>query len=442
MSAQVNPNKPKQTAKQKKAAEKAAIAEAKKVRRQANVAAKGAAELRSLEEGLKWNDTIIARMFTENPEEAYKLATAEGPDDEEGLAARRKIKANVAAMTTKYIEGREAAEEEQTRNGNAPTSELPTSEMDNLADEKPAVEKTEAQKTLEAAKAVMLGTSSGPAVVYDSSAGTTAGETGAEISERLNADIPEDQIKVDDDLVRESAEQDAKKAETKSERKARIKAEKQAAEIVAAAPDLDEASVVEGILEATKDEPPVEESRDEPVIEPVKAETKTQRKARIKAEKKAAAAAAVVEPVTEVKAEEAQPEPVVEEVPKESPVSDTPAEEAPVETKPEPVVETKPEPVVETKPVVESQRPTLVVSNDIDTTKHTDDYKKQAAKFYGNTFTKERAIYLTEAFRLLSMALKASEKHPGSSMAENTFKRAVDMESRAFPKENSLAMAA
>lgn len=410
MSAQVNDQMVKPlTSKQKANLEKQQRRAAKDAKRAADVAAKRKAEQQALDEGLKWNDTIVARMFGDDYDAAYKLATAEGPATEEELRIKREAAANLQESLKKM-----RSEVAETPPAEPPPAE-PVEEAKPVADKK-ARRLSNAELTVAAAKTALLGTSSGESVEYDSTNDKVTASK-PKTSEELNADIPEDEIPVCDELVKESEAADAKKA-----------AEKAAKEAAKATP--------------------VEESRDEPVIEPPKTETKAERKARIKAEKQAAAAAAIAEAGTKLAEETTRNgEPPQEDVtvaevqdpPVAEPQQDAPVEAPQEEPAPTPVEE--PAPVVEAKP--EPKKPELVVNNDIDQSKHTDDYKKQAAKFYGKAFTKERAIYLTEAFRQLSMAIKAEAKmKPGAQAVEGAFQRAVDMENQAFGSSIGVAKAA
>ncbi len=410
--------------KQKAQLEKQKRETAKREKRNADVAAKRKAEQEALDAGLKWDDTIVARKFGEDYDAAYKLATAGGPETEENLRIKREAQAKFAQDIAKI------------RTETATTEEKPVEEKP--VEEKPVGDKkarrlSNAELTAAAAKTALLGTSAGEAVQYDSSKAEATTEEEQHVDQDL---VDAGSFK---ELTKRQAEEAAKsapveesrdepvietKTETKAERKARIKAEKQKAaaaaiaeagaklaaeqqadELVAQMPGLDRASVVEGLLEGRNGNAPVEtETKDNNV---------------------------------DTQQTPEQPEEHNDAV--EAPVEKAEPEAAPVEAKPDSEQAEGAKPDQEAAPV----KPTLVVNNPVDEGNHTDDHRAGAKKFYGKAFTKERAIYLTEAYRLLNMAIKAEAKmKPGSTAIENTFARAVDMEARAFGAVAAPAMAA
>jgi len=300
-------------------------------RRQRNLDLRNKAADQAKADGLHFDDSVPAASFFDDYDKAYAQATAKGK------------------MTAEEIAAAEAKAEALNNIKPVTLPGLPAPANDNPA------ELTSAQQTVVAAKATLLGTSAGPAVVYDSSGETksaedsaavfaAAKETGEQISERLNADIPEDEIKVCGDLVRESEEADAKK-----------RAQQQPA-------DPAEGENQEIVDEETQQTPEQPVERDNPVEAPV---------------------------------EEAKPE--------TAPVEETP-DQAGEET---PAEEVKPGPVVEQPKPVEAKKPTLtLVPSNV-----TNEHIKGAQKLYGDAFTAERKPMLADAFRCLMLASRLEQEY-------------------------------
>ncbi len=326
-----------------------------KQRRARNLALKHDAKAKADAAGLLWDDTIPAASFFENFDAAYEKATAAGPKP--------------SAEELEAVAKREAEAAEQK-----------------VAE---TVELTEAQKTVAAAKATLLGTSSGPAVVYDSTPGAI--KSANENEEEQHVDPALVEAGSFKELAKREAEEAAKEAPVQTE------------------------------------EP--EAKADKPLSKKEKAELKRQKKADKKANK---IAAEVVKKVTETPVEETRNgEPPVEEV---APVQTEPTEENTPEpvaepTQIEPVVEAKPEPVKETpKPKL-----SLVVNNE-----HT----QGAKKLYGSSFTAERAAMLADAYRCLALAIRLeaaanelsdpSEKGIKLKLRDTALRNALAKENEAF----------
>lgn len=347
-----------------------------KERRARNLKLKHEAKAKADEAGLLWDDTIPAASFFEDFDAAYEKATARGPKP-----------------TAEELEAIAKREDEAAEQKAAETVEL-----------------TETKKTLAAAKATLLGTSAGPAVVYDSTVDATkSAEESAAVFASANEN--EEEQHVDEALVeagsfKELAKREAEEAAKKAAEEAPVQTE----------------------------EP--EAKANKPLSKKEKAELKRLKKAEKKANKIAA------ELVTKITGDASYAEATVETRNGEPPVEEV----APVQTEtteentPEPVAEpTQTEPVVEAKPepVKEAPKPKadlkLVVNNE-----HT----QGAQKLYGTAFTPERAAMLADAYRCLALAIRLeatanaltdpTEKEIKLKLRDTALRNALAKENEAF----------
>lgn len=368
--------------------EKAKNRAAANKRRADNLALRSKAKEEATAAGLPFNESIPAAQFAKDYAAAYKVATTPAVDPNDVVAGVN-----------------------QNPEAEPPKKRLSNEEMKAIA---PVVPKAEVDPTdIDDGKDIplpksILGTSAGEAVVYDStndqvispaeaSAAVFAANENA-AAERLEKAGTDDQ-KIDDALVEESNAADAAKVadpmqrqpgESNRKYKDRMFRLKQKA---AAA--------------ATQDAPtevPLEEPAPTPVVEPEATPAETP-------------------------APTETPAPV--ETPTETPATEMPAQDVPEETKPveQPVVE-------EAKPTEAKTGPKLVSFNpnikaeDIEA----------ARKFYGSAWTDERAPKLADAYRSLTMAIRAEAKN--KTLADAALRNALAHEAAAFGNSPAVAMAA